>query len=177
MDNKIIQSNTAIKDLLVFKPDIFYDFRGENMESFNPSYYEKIGQFIPEFKNELRFVTDSLSFSTRNTLRGFHGDSKCWKLIQCFKGSIHFVVLDTRENSLTYGKHVAFSLNDKERLQVLVPKGCVNAHLCLSDECVFSYKLTDAYVSPEDQIHIKWNDPRFEIFWPISNPITSLRDK
>lgn len=177
MDNKIIESNKTIKDLLVFEPGVFCDFRGENMESFNSSYYEKIGKHISEFKNETRFTVDSFSFSTKNVLRGFHGDTKCWKLIQCFKGSIHFVVLDTRKDSPTYGKHAAFNLNDKKRLQVLVPRGCVNAHLCLSDDCIFSYKLTDGYVSPEEQIHVKWNDPSFNIFWPISNPITSLRDK
>lgn len=174
---KIAEISNTIKDLIVFKPDIFYDFRGENMESFNPSYYEKISEHIPEFKDKLRFTTDSFSFSTKHTLRGFHGDAKCWKLIQCLKGSVHLVVIDSRIDSPTFKQHTSFNLNDKNRTQVLVPKGCVNAHLCLSDECIFGYKLTESYVCIKDQIHVKWNDPEYSIYWPIKSPILSIRDR
>ena len=59
---------------------------------------------------------------------------------------------------------------------MLVPAGCVNAHLVTSDECLFHYKLTKSYVPIEKQIHVKWNDPTYNIFWPINDPILSKRD-
>ena len=126
------------------------------------------------------FTTDSYSFSRQHVLRGFHGDKKSWKLIQCLRGSIYFAVIDlryiTKENPV--GNVFTAILNDINRYQVLVPAGCVNAHLCLSQDCIFSYKLSDGYVSIEDQLHVKWNDPQYkdEINWGLEFPILSTRD-
>ena len=153
---------------MTFSPEIHYDFRGENVEIFSQGVYQ---DFVPG-----PFVIDSISRSTKGVLRGFHGDLHAWKLIQVLYGSVHFVVIDTRPDSPTYSYVETFNLNDRNRLQILVPAGCVNAHMCMSDECLFHYKLTYGYVKPQDQIHIKWNDKRFDIHWPIDNPITSKRD-
>ena len=75
---------------------------------------------------------------------------------------------------LDYNREL-FRLENKQ--QVLIPNGCVNAHLCVSDECLFHYKFTHEYVAQKDQIHVKWNDPKYKVFWPIDNPILSARDK
>lgn len=166
-----------INDLFVLKPEVFYDFRGENFESFQDEFYQKEFSTSALWKAESpKFIIDSYSKSKKNTLRGFHGDNKTWKLIQCLVGSIYLVVIDTRKNSPTVGVHQGFHLNDKERTQILVPKGCVNAHLCLSDDCLFQYKLTSEYVSQDDQIHVKWNDPQYNVFWPVLSPTLSKRD-
>ena len=168
---------SKINDLFVLKPEMFCDFRGENFEGFQENLCQEEFSKSPLWRSEApRFIIDSYSRSNKNTLRGFHGDNKTWKLIQCLVGSIYFVVIDTREGSPTLGSYQAFNLNDKERVQVLVPKGCVNAHLCLSDQCLFQYKLTSEYVSQADQIHVKWNDPQYNVFWPILNPTLSKRD-
>ena len=163
-----INENNKIKGLVTFEPTIYYDFRGENIETFSKLVYEP---FAPS-----PFVIDSLSRSTKGVLRGFHGDKHTWKLIQILQGSVHFVVIDIRPTSPTENYIETFNLNDKNRLQVLIPAGCVNAHLCISDECLFSYKLTCGYVKPAKQIHIKWNDPKYDIYWPIEKPILSQRD-
>jgi dTDP-4-dehydrorhamnose 3,5-epimerase len=163
-----IQPHNKITGLVTFEPESYYDYRGENVETFNQEVYER---FVPE-----PFVVDSVSRSMKGVLRGFHGDKFAWKLIQCLYGSVHFVVIDVRPESPTKTYVQTFNLNDKNRLQVLVPAGCVNAHLCVSNECLFHYKLTHGYVKPEDQLHIKWNDPQFDIYWPIDNPILSQRD-
>ena len=87
------------------------------------------------------------------------------------------MVIDLRKDSKTYKKVESFQLNDKNRKQVIVPAGCVNAHLCISDTCIFSYKLSNSYVKQEDQYHIMWNDPEYNVFWPVNNnPILSARD-
>jgi dTDP-4-dehydrorhamnose 3,5-epimerase len=171
MNSKIKECSTTINDLIVIQPDSFYDHRGENFETYNEENYSKM------FKSDLKFVIDSFSNSTKNVLRGFHGDTDNWKLIDVLKGNVYFVVIDVRSNSSTYKNIQYFQLNDKNRYQVLVPAGCVNAHLVTSDECIFHYKLTKSYVSIEKQIHIKWNDPEYNVFWPIKDPILSKRDK
>jgi len=44
---------------------------------------------------------------------------------------------------------------------------------------MFHYKLTEEYTPQEDQISIKWDDPEYNISWPISktNAILSDRDR
>ena len=171
---KIIKESEKIKDLMVIAPDVFYDFRGENCETFNKEFYDKLLQSHSIF--DVNFIVDSFSFSRKNTLRGFHGDTKTWKIIQCILGDIYFVVIDFRPQSPTLNHYEIFNLNDKNRHQVLIPAGCVNAHLCISDTCIFNYKLSNSYTEQKDQISIKWNDPFYNIYWPISNPILSKRD-
>jgi len=175
---KIHHASKQIKDLIVFKPDIYRDYRGENVETFNPDFFDKALSIVDEFREQkLKFVVDSFSFSRKGVLRGFHGDTKAWKLIQCIEGSIFFAVVDLRKDSPTFNNVETFLLDDKDRHQILVPRGCVNAHLCLSETCTFFYKLTYGYVEPEDQLTLKWYEPEYNINWPISTPILSLRDK
>jgi dTDP-4-dehydrorhamnose 3,5-epimerase len=170
----IKKEKNSIKDLLVIEPEVFYDFRGENCETFNVNNYKKL--ILEEIGVKLNFVVDSFSFSKKHTLRGFHGDTKTWKIVQCLKGEIYFVVIDLRQDSPTYNYHKIYNLNDKNRLQVLIPSGCVNAHLCMSDECIFNYKLSESYTEQCNQISIKWNDPKYDIYWPVKTPILSERD-
>lgn len=168
-----IQSK-KIHQLFTLKHEIFYDFRGENYEAFNQTEFSDF--CIKSNLPEIQFVVDSFSFSRKNTLRGFHGDWKTWKILQCLQGSIQLVIIDMRLDSPTKNQTETFYLNDKNRAQILVPAGCVNAHLCLSDTCIFGYKLSNQYVKQEDQLHVFWNEPVYNIYWPIKNPIISERD-
>ena len=111
----------------------------------------------------LRIVTPKIIFDHRG--ENFEGFD-----------SIHYQIVDLRKNSSTYKKKNIFYINDKNKLQVLIPPNCVNGHLCLSDTCLFSYKLTEDYVSIDEQISVKWDDKEFDIFWPIKTPILSQRD-
>jgi dTDP-4-dehydrorhamnose 3,5-epimerase len=163
-----------IKNLVSFTPEIWRDYRGENCETYNNVVFSHLLKKA-NIEN-IKFKVDSFSFSKKNTLRGFHGDTKNWKLIQCLKGEIYFVVIDLNPQSPTFNNVESFNLNDKSRTQILVPPKCVNAHLCMSEECIFFYKLSHNYVGQEHQLHVKWNDPKYDIFWPIENPILSLRD-
>jgi len=56
-----------------------------------------------------------------------------------------------------------------------VPPNYGNAHLVMSKDCVFSYKL-DVYYNRENQFTVSWNDPSIGIWWPIDDPILSERD-
>lgn len=171
------EKNCVIEDLFLIQPETFHDYRGENFEGYHEESYGKIFSASERWRNgNNKFIVDSFSKSSKNVLRGFHGDSHTWKLVQCLRGSFYFVVIDLRMDSKTYGFHQTFTLNDKNKYQVLVPSGCVNAHLCLSDECLFHYKLTHEYVSQDKQIHVKWNDSKYNIYWPVEKPILSQRD-
>lgn len=161
--------NTAIEGLKVIQPEFHEDYRGTNFESFNKFSYhhESITQ---------SFIVDSISTSRKHVLRGIHGDYRTTKLISCLYGTIFFVVIDWRPDSDTYGDYITMTLSDRNKQQMLVPPGCGNAHLVMSDECVFSYKL-DQYYDRDSQFTLKWNDDRFNIPWPIKHPILSERDR
>ena len=162
--------NTEIEGLKVVMPTVYEDFRGTNFENYSKLSYDLIGD------ESIEFVVDSISTSRKHVLRGIHGDHRTTKLVTCLYGTIFFAVLDLRQSSKTYGQHFTITLSDRNKEQVLIPPGCGNGHLVMSDECVFSYKL-DQYYHRESQFTIKWNDDQYNIPWPIKHPILSERDR
>ena len=156
-----------IAGLVVFEPEVFYDVRGEYINTFNVKDYA----FLDE-----EFVEDDFSISRKNVLRGMHGDSETKKLIQCLHGSILLGVADLRADSPSYLYTRLYALNDKNRHQVMVPEGCVNGHLVLSDTCIFSYKQTRLYAGASNQISVRYDDPWLEIPWRAEHPLLSERD-
>ena len=69
--------------------------------------------------------------------------------------------------------------DDKTKKQVLIPPRVGNGFLVLSDSSVFHYKWSypGSYPDVDDQFTIKWNDPEYNIYWPVEKPILQLRDK
>jgi dTDP-4-dehydrorhamnose 3,5-epimerase len=158
-----------IEGVLTIKPFIFDDHRGIYVETYSRAAYEEAGITVD-------FVQDDHSVSHRNVLRGLHGDSHTWKLVSCPLGEIYLVVLDARPESPSYKRWQSFTISGRNQMQVLVPPGCANGHLVLSKTAIFHYKQS-SYYQPQTQFTIKWNDPLYNIWWPIRTPIVSLRDK
>lgn len=156
-----------IKDVEVFTPDVYTDFRGD------------LWTLWKEGDHELKFNHDKVSTSRKHVLRGIHGDEKSWKLITCLYGEMYFVVVDNRENSSTYKQWDWLILDDKTKKQVLIPPKVGNGFLVLSESSVFHYKWSyqGSYPDVDDQFTIKWNDSQVNIHWPIDNPILQPRDK
>jgi dTDP-4-dehydrorhamnose 3,5-epimerase len=160
---------SKLEGVLLLYLDSFEDHRGEYVEIYNKKLYKNNGINV-------KFVQDDISISTKNVLRGIHGDDLTWKLISCLYGRFYFVVVNCDNNSEDFGKWQSFVLSDKNRLQILVPPGYGNAHLVLSETAIFHYKQS-TYYEPSKQFTYKWDDPRFGIWWPIANPILSQRDE
>lgn len=154
-----------VEGLEVIELDTFKDFRGEIWTVYSEEY------------SDLKFVADKITVSTFGVLRGFHGDKHTAKLITCLSGQMQFAVVDLRKESSTYGNVEQFFVSDNEPKIIFVPAGCVNAHLALSDKCVFYYKWSEQYKGPEGQVTISWDDPDINVKWTIQNPILSERDK
>ena len=53
-----------------------------------------------------------------------------------------------------------------------------NGHFVMKDDSIFSYKMAykNEFNDVENQKTIVFNDKRFNIDWPIPNPILSKRD-
>ena len=160
---------TSLKGVkLISPPTNFQDFRGSYVETYNKELYNQAG--ITE-----EFIQDEISTSSKNVLRGIHGDQETAKLISCLFGSFYLIVVNQDKESEEFGKWESFTLSDTNRLQVLVPPKFGNGHLVLSDLAIFHYKQTTSY-NRASQFTILWDDPKFDFWWPVSTPILSRRD-
>jgi dTDP-4-dehydrorhamnose 3,5-epimerase len=160
--------DTALDGVKLVQPVVYEDFRGTNFELYNET----------KFRDEVifnNFVVDSISTSRKHTLRGIHGDNKTRKLVSCLYGTIHMVIINRDPDSKQYNQWFTITLSDRNKYQLLIPAKFGNGHLVMSDEAVFSYKLSE-YYDRDSQFTIKWNDPMHNFFWPIKNPILSERD-
>lgn len=161
--------NTSLTGVYLIKPDIFEDFRGNYTEVYNLKAYKEAGI-------NADFIQDDLSTTYKGVLRGMHGDPKTSKLVQCAYGRIYQVVLNCNPESEEFGKWEAFILTSENRHQVYIPPMFGNGFYVLSDVAVYNYKQT-TYYGAAKQFTYKWNDPKFNIYWPDQNPILSERDK
>lgn len=162
-------SKTKLKGVLLITPSVFRDFRGIYVETYNEELYRRHGIRV-------KFVQDDFSRSKRRVLRGFHGDSRTWKLINCPMGKFYMVVVNCNKRSKNFGRWISFVLSEKNHHQVLVPPQHGLAHLVLSREAIFQYKQS-TYYNPRSQFTYRWDDPRFKVSWPVKRPILSARDK
>ena len=155
--------------LLIKPPTVFEDFRGTYVELYNEELYNKAGITV-------KFVQDDISVSSRHVLRGIHGDSETWKLISCLFGKFYLMVVNWDDTSSQFGKWESFVLSDQNRLQVLVPPKFGNGHLVLSELATFYYKQS-TYYNRAGQFTLLWNDPKLNLWWPVTIPILSRRDE
>ena len=93
-------------------------------------------------------------------------------------GVVLDVVVDLRKNSSTYGQHTSVILNNKNKYQLLVPRGFAHGYSVLSDSAVFVYKVDNVY-SPSHESGILWNDKHFNIDWKLKpkDVLLSKKDK
>jgi len=168
--SKLIVETCKLPGVLRITPATVYeDFRGSYVETYNEKLYREAGI-------DVHFVQDDISYSSRNVLRGIHGDSKTYKLVTCPDGEFYLVAVNCDTDSDNFGQWVSFVLSEQNRHQILVPPKHGLAHLVTSNHAIFSYKQS-TYYDRAGQFTYRFDDPRFGIEWPISDPILSERDK
>ena len=162
-----METNLSLNDIKEYKIESFEDYRGEIYTTYKKSLENK------------SFDHDKCCVRYKDSLVGIHGDFNTWKLITCLYGRVYCVLVDNRKNSIDFNKYKTFILSNENKKQILIPPGIGNSFLVLSDFCIYNYKLsyTGNYTDCDQQFTLKWNDPKYNIKWPINNPILSDRDK
>ena len=152
----------------IFKNKSFKDHRGYYWTSWRKGEIKKV-----------YFKHDKFSLSKKNVLRGLHGDKKTWKLVSCPYGKFLLVIVNYIKTSKNYLKSKSLILSQENGVQVLIPPNYANGHLCLTNKCLFHYKLSyrGKYIDAKEQFSLRWNDPKLNIKWRIKKPILSKRDK
>lgn len=166
---KIIE--TSIPDLKIIEPKVFGDERGFFLETFQATRYQEV------IGNDLIFVQDNHSRSSKNVLRGLHfqKNKPQGKLVRVVRGEVFDVAVDLRKGSSTYGKWEGVILSEQNKKQFWVPPGFAHGFVVLSETADFEYKCTDFY-DPNDEGSLIWNDPDIGIEWPCDSPILSDKD-
>ncbi len=166
---------TNLEGCFIIKPNIFKDERGTFIETFNKR------AFLAKTGINTNFVQDNQSISKKGVLRGFHFQTDAYaqaKLVRIIKGEVQDVVVDLRKESKTFGQHFSIMLNDKNNMQLYIPKGFAHAFLSLTQTTIFSYKC-DAFYHKTSENGIIYNDSTLNVKWKLASKsiIISEKDK
>ena len=122
------------------------------------------------------YITETLK---KGTIRGFHYQVEPFaenKLNRCIAGSVYEVVIDLRPNSPTFKKVLGFELKARDLKMLFVPKNLAHAILTLEDNTQFQSLYDKPYMADYEK-GIRYNDPAFNIKWPIPVVTVSEKDK
>ena len=164
---------TEISDVIIIEPAVHGDERGYFVETFRA---DKLEAFLGYTIN---FSQDNESKSSRGVLRGLHYQlppAAQTKLVRVIRGSVLDVAVDIRKGSPTFGRHVAIELSEKNKRQMLIPRGFAHGFVVLEDDTVFAYKV-DNYYSPECDRGIAFDDENLAIDWILSKEELNLSAK
>ena len=138
---------------------------------------------VDEFqKNGLnsKIIQCNLNFThKKGTLKGLHYQKDPFsevKLIRCTRGSVFSVMVDLRPESSTYKQSESIVLSEDEYCWRYIPEMCANGIQTLEDNTELIYQVTQEY-TPESESGIRWNDPTFNIKWPLPVELISSKDK
>ena len=122
-------------------------------------------------------VNNSLT-ADRGTLRGMHyqlAPAAETKVVRCIRGGFYDMLLDLRQGSPTFGQSFGVELTAENRVMAYVPKGFAHGFVTLEDDTEAFY-LVDEFYAPEQERGVRWNDPTFNLEWPIDPNVLSDKD-
>lgn len=160
-----------LNGLKLIKPKVFRDSRGFFLETFQHSFFEKLG--IKVF-----FQQDNHSYSHCKCIRGMHFQSYPGqaKLVRVAHGKIFDVAVDIRPSSPTFGQWEGVFLDDQDHCQFYIPVGFAHGFCVVSQDAHVMYKVSNPY-DPLYEKGFRWDDPEINIQWPVNDPIVSERDQ
>lgn len=135
---------TPLKGAFLIKLDKLFDKRGFFARTF----------CIDELKNqglETNFLQCSTCFNYKKGLiRGFHYQTHPYeetKILRCTKGAIYDVIIDLREDSVTYKQYFAVELTAENGDTLYIPKSFAHGYQVLEDNTELFYMMDEKYVA------------------------------
>ncbi len=167
--------HAALPGIVLMHPARHGDARGAFLETWRADRFAEAGIAAD-------FVQDNQSWSAQaGTVRGLHfqrAPRAQAKLVRAVTGRILDVVVDLRQASPTFGRHLAVELDAAVGTEIFVPEGFAHGFCTLTDDCIVAYRCSD-YYAPEAEGGLAWNDPALGIDWPVSeaDAVLSARDR
>ncbi len=168
----MIFTETILKNAYVIELEKREDHRGFFARTWDKKEFE-------EHNLNSNLVQCNVSFSKKcGTLRGMHYQKKPFeesKVIRCVKGKIFDVIIDLRSSSSTFKKWFGVELTEENYKMLYVPEGFAHGFQSLEDNSEIIYQVSEFY-TPNSELGIHWNDPSFNITWPIEEKIITEKD-
>jgi dTDP-4-dehydrorhamnose 3,5-epimerase len=164
---------TPLKDSFLIEPEIIRDERGFFMRTFCEKEFERENLNV-------KFVQCSLSFNAKKgTVRAFHFQIEPYaeaKLIRCLRGALWDVIIDLRATSSTFQRHFAVRLDAENGHSLYIPKGFAHGFQTLEDSTEVFYQISAPF-EPTAARGIRFDDPFFNIAWPLPVSVISKKDQ
>lgn len=164
----------AQQGLCLLHPRVFPDDRGFFFESYNRARFAEV------VGDDVKFVQDNHSRSTKGVLRGLHYQlppHAQGKLVRVTLGEVWDVAVDIRRGSPTFGQWQGVTLSAENKAQFWIPAGFAHGFVVLSDVAEVMYKTDDHYAASAER-SIRWDDPDLAIAWPGDDtPLLSPKDE
>ncbi|MCJ8166726.1 dTDP-4-dehydrorhamnose 3,5-epimerase [Pontibacter sp. E15-1] len=169
----MIFTETKLKGAFIIDVKRLEDERG----FFGRSYCKRE---MDEHGLNTNMVQANVSYNKKKgTLRGMHMQVSPYeetKLVRCTRGAIYDVIIDMREDSETYKQWIGVELTADKYRMLFVPEGFAHGFITLEDNSDVTYNVTQFY-TPGSERGIRWNDPAFNIEWPIAPQVISEKDQ
>jgi dTDP-4-dehydrorhamnose 3,5-epimerase len=164
-------TKTILGGVWVIDPNPHEDNRGHFMRVWCAhEFAEHYIDFLP--------VQANMAFTLKKgTIRGMHFQESPAleaKLIRCTQGTIYDVAIDLRPNSPTWGQWYGIELNAKNGRSLYVPEQCAHGYQTLEKNTEIHY-MTSGYYTPTLARGSRFDDPVFNIKWPI--PVTEVSEQ
>lgn len=166
-------TKTDIVGARVIDPSPHEDDRGRFLRAWCAREFEENGlAFLP--------VQANMGLSVhKGTVRGMHfqqAPAPEAKLVRCTRGAIFDVVLDLRPESPTYRKWYGVELTAENSRMLYVPEECAHGYQTLEENTEMHY-MTSAFYTPGAARGVRFDDPAFQIKWPLVATIVSDQDR
>jgi len=163
---------TKLSGIYIVEMNKIEDERGFFARAWCQEEFEEAG-LVP------KTVQINVGYSERKgTLRGMHYQEtphREVKLVRCTRGVLYDVVVDLRPESPTYKKWVGVELSSENHRMMYVPEGCAHGYQTLEDDTEMVYQTSEFY-APEVATGVRYNDPEFDIEWPMPVEVISDTD-
>ncbi len=168
----MIFSETKLKGIFIIEPERLEDERGFFARTWCRREFEAHGL-------NPNLVQCNISFNKKKgTLRGMHYQvvpHQEAKVVRCTAGAIYDVIIDLRPASPTFKQWIAVELTAENCKMLYIPEDFAHGFQTLADNTEVFYQMSEFY-HPECARGIRWNDPMFEIEWPLPEITLSAKD-
>jgi dTDP-4-dehydrorhamnose 3,5-epimerase len=168
----MIFRETTLKGAFVIEIEKFEDTRGFFARAWCQKEVEANGLVS-------RVVQTNISFNKkRGTLRGMHYQVAPYeqvKLVRCTRGVIYDVIIDLRPDSPTFRKWTGVELTAENYTMLYVPENFAHGFQTLENNTEATYQVSQFY-SPESERGVRYDDPVFQVEWPLPVEVISEKD-
>lgn len=168
----MIFSETKLKGAYLVEIKKLEDERGFFGRAWCREEFEEAG-----LNADIRQINTSYTVK-KGTIRGMHYQVDPYqetKFIRCTRGRIYDVIIDLRPDSPTFMEWIGHELSAENLKMVYVPENFAHGIVSLEDHSEIYYPVTQFY-TPGSERGIRYNDPAFNIDWPVEITLVSEKD-